>query len=404
MLHKPDNSQRNQRDWFNPLRGLDMRKVVMLLEQWRRGDTTEFQWTIDLVEQLDPIVRASKRNLIDGIVELDWDVKTVAANKLKPGQENLAMEQTEALRAEYETIDNLEDAIEHMAEAEFHGVSHCEIWRASDGGPVLHLECVPPWHFHKVTGTGPWLYDADAMLGRQTGVDLPAQDWLIREVKAPIGPIELVLYVKKSMSDTDWDGFLATYGNPFRYAILPEGISESEMNLWLARIEATISGSSGAFPHGTVIESMTSGAGQEQFSARLGYLNEQLAIACLGSSLTMLSKSGSGTLAGNAHADTLQGVIRSLARRISVGFRKRLDVDMLTRLFPNQPQLAYFSLCYEAEPDAESYLSQAKQVHNLGYSTDPAQIQERTSLRLIESPLSQAFGPRPPLGSETKPV
>lgn len=365
-----------------------MRKAVSLMEQWRRGDTTEFQWTVDLIEQLDPVLRAAKSNLIDGVIELDWDVR-MRPDKLLRGamEKDQAKRQADTLRTEYERIDNLDEAIEHIACATFRGVAHCEIWREKFMGPILHLECVPQWHFHKTTASGEWLYDEHATLGGQGGVPLPSYDWLIREVKSPIAPIALIGYVDKGLTKKDWSDYRAEYGVPPRWAILPTDTPPDLVEYWLGIMADAVSSSFGALPNGADVKiGSVAGGGVAPFREHLDYENEMITLAVLSSSLTMLSKSGTGTLGGNAHADSLQKIIRGLAKKVGIAFQRKIDKDILRRLHPGEPMLAWFSLNYETEASGEDYLKTAESANNLGFQVDPSQVEERTGLKLLDAP------------------
>ena len=402
MLHEIDNlnttarRQRDARDWHNPLRGMTIPRVVALLEAWRRGDTTELMWVFDLIEQLDPVYRAAKHSLSDGVLEFDWDIKTKPDKKMGPSEKAAATRQADTLRREYERIDNLEDALEHMISASFRGAAHCEMWREAKGGNILHLECVPQWHFHKETGSGPWLYDAEARMGSIAGVPLPQEDWLIRNVADPVGPIALICYVRKGLSQKDWDGYLESFGIPPAWAVLPPNLPPGEVDKWLTIMERAISGSRGVLPHGADIKTMSiTGQGTTPFQEHLDYQDQLVTLACLSSMLTMLTESGSGTLAGGAHADSVQTVVKGLAKKVSVTFQRKIDKDILARFHPGEPMLAWFQLSYESEPDAGEFLNSAEKVHRIGFTPDPDQITERTSVKILDSParpLSSAFG------------
>jgi len=98
--------------------------------------------------------------------------------------------------------------------------------------------------------------------------------------------------------------------------------------------------------------------------------------------LTMLAKSGSGTLAGNAHADTFNMLARSEARKISEICRRDIDSQILDRNFPGQPRLAYFELAANEETDIGDVIDHAEKLGRSGYQIEETDLSERTGYNL----------------------
>jgi hypothetical protein len=113
--------------------------------------------------------------------------------------------------------------------------------------------------------------------------------------------------------------------------------------------------------------------------------------------LTMLTQSGSGTLAGGAHTDTWKTLSRARGKRISELLQRSFDRPALSAEFPGKPVLAYFSLSVNEEQDVGDVVSHAVQIRAAfpNHHMDPDEFQEKTGYRLVDytpPPSPPAFG------------
>ena len=108
------------RDWYNPARSLTIQRAVALLDAYDRGQMADVQWTFRKMERSHPDLLALVKRRTGSILEMDWDIRTKAEGKrLKAEVNPLAEQQAAALREAYERIDNLYEAIGHLALATF---------------------------------------------------------------------------------------------------------------------------------------------------------------------------------------------------------------------------------------------------------------------------------------------
>lgn len=119
------------RDQYNPLRGLTIMRAVQLLEAGERGAYADLQWTYRFMEMQDATLGALIERRTSAIQKLDWSIKQ--RDKLPPGKEKVAAKQEAALRAAYEGIGNLSQALEKLAMASFRGFAHLEMVEDADG-------------------------------------------------------------------------------------------------------------------------------------------------------------------------------------------------------------------------------------------------------------------------------
>jgi len=344
------------RDGFNPLRGLTMMQAVALLEAGERGEYANLQWLFRAVERRNATLRAVKARRLSAVMGLDWSVEEIVIEKspvpnseisnLKFEIPTLASRQAAVLRAAYERIDNLRETVGHLALAEFRGYAHLEFHRGEDGG-VEHFEPIPQWLLFRQGLNGPWQYNAEARSGvaREDDPVLDLNDFLVREVEDPINEIAVISHLRQSLSQKDWDGFVETYGIPPLFIELPPNVPADKEALYQAQAEAVIGDSRGTMPNGATLHSVTPyGSGSTPFSEHIRYQDECIVLAGTGGKLTMLTQSGSGTLAGGAHENTFDEIAASEALEISEVFQKQFDARVLAEKFPGAPVRAYFKL------------------------------------------------------------
>jgi hypothetical protein len=118
---------------------------------------------------------------------------------------------------------------------------------------------------------------------------------------------------------------------------------------------------------------------------------QKITLTATGGLLTMLSQAGSGTLAGNAHAETFQQIARSDAVVLSGVLQRGIDVPLLTEFFPGQPVQAYFEFAPGASAESARVVEDAVRLARAGYRMDAAVLAEKTGY---------AFAPEAGTGSD----
>lgn len=379
------------REQLNPLRGLTLQRAVTLGESYFRGEMADLQWTYFWIEQTDADMLALLECRFGRLLEMDYHCKVEgeAAKKDKA----LADEQIAALAARFEKIDNLYEAIEHLGMASFRGFAHCEFHEA--GGEVVHLEVVDQWNAVRDGLHGEWKYNPEARTTTFRALPdshlMPAERFLFREVRRPIGRPALFKAVRSNLSDKDWDAFNEIYGIPSGVVIGPPNIPEGKETEYEEAAGKIAEGGSGYLPHGSTYTANTAARGEQPFKARLDHLSEKLVLAGTGGKLTMLTEAGSGTLAGGAHADVFEQIAKAEARRISECFNRQLVTTWLERDFPGQKQLAYFELAANEEADVSQIVDHVAKLAQAGYIVEPQQVQEKTGYSVTVKP-----APEPP--------
>jgi hypothetical protein len=88
-------------------------------------------------------------------------------------------------------------------------------------------------------------------------------------------------------------------------------------------------------------------AGKPPFRDHLDYLDRQIVLLGTGGLLTMLTESGSGTLAGSAHSEAFKQVAQADAVLVAESFKRDFDAPMLEIAFPGWPVEAGFEMTVE---------------------------------------------------------
>lgn len=401
----------NWRAQYNPLRGLTIAQLVAMLEAAERGNYARLQWLYRFVEKRNPTLRAVLQRRQAALTRLDWDIRSRDSNTTVQSPRTLAARQAAMLREAYEQIGNLREAITFLALSEFRGYAHLE--RHFDArGCTVRLEPVPQWFWARLGPDAPWQYNAQARPGLPMPGDpvLDSARFIYRESDSPVDEIAVIAHVRQSLSQKDWDGFVETYGLPPLFLELPPDIPAEREAEYQAQAEAIIGDARGTVPHGTQIHTVDSGArGQNPFAEHLRYQDEMIVLAATGGKLTVLTESGSGTLAGAAHQKAFNDLTESEAALISEIFQEQFDRPLLAKHFPGQPQLAYFELAATRSLDPGDVISQALILARAGYEIDPAELSEKTGYRLklrnyALLPIPKPAMPEPETETEPAPI
>lgn len=380
------------RDQFNPLRGITLARAIVLLETYRRGSFADLMWTYSYAEEADEDLFALVERRTSSIEELDWNIKVTPEKKRRANfDEKLAEEQAAALREAYDRIDNLYDAIGHLAMASFRGFAHLEkqSLRPESTGDVDHLEIVDQWNMVRDGYRGPWKYNPDARQADYKGLagdPLPMDRFIYREVNRHINRIGLIKLLRTALGMKDWVAFIEIYGIPSGIVIMPASIPPGKEAEYEEAARRIAEGGNGAMPAGSDYKPNDQPRGVNPFSPYLEYLTQKLVLVGTGGLLTMLTQSGSGTLAGSAHTETFQTIAKAEARKINGCFNRGFDAELLNENFAGKPHLAYFELAAQEETDTGQIVDEVLKLSQAGYQADATEVSEKTGYTLTIQP------------------
>lgn len=384
------------RDYYNPLRGLDITRVIRLLEDGERGRYHELQKLNRAAEKRHPTLKALKARRLGALKKLDWDIKV--PSELPAGiTEAQAERQRVFLRSAYEQIENLPQAIEFLALPSFRGYSHLEPRHRDDdpSEPITRFNPVPQWHWLRDSRTWAWRYDAEAQGREATAVEIDPAEFIIREVDDPLCEIALLCLVRRNLAKKDWTAFMEDYAIASVFAMLGENTPLDKVKEWLEVVKQVTSNSRGALPPGSKIEALELGnLDGVQFKNFIAAEDEDLVLAGTGGLLTMLTATtGMNSDQGDAHEKTFAAIALAEAREISAVLQAQFDKRLLAQEFPSQPAVAYFELAAQDEEDVSALADRVQKFFTAGLEADPDEVSEKAGLKLTRKVASPVPAP-----------
>lgn len=359
-----------------------------MLEAAERGIYSDLQWLYRFIEKRDATIRALVMRRRSALEKLDWNIK------VKPEEENAkAKAQQEALRDAYDMIDNLREAIDFLALAEFRGFSHVEKHFNADGD-VFHLEPVEQWYWARRMPRRRWLYNKRAQ-STDNGFEIDNRNFIIREVSYPINEVAVICYMRKSLSHKDWDAFVETYGLPPLFIEMPESAPIGLQVEYQQLAEKIIADMRGVLPFGAKIHTVAPDnyGTFSPFKEHIDYQDSQIVMAGTGGKLTMLNDpTGLGSGQSEVHAATFDEIAKAEAKQINECFQKQLDHFILNQLFPGEEHLAYFELEAEDDIDVNQLVQNVVSLNSAGYREDVEELAEKTGLKLTEQQMPGMMG------------
>ena len=372
-----DSKDHKWRDQYNPLRGLSLPKLVSLLESGERGAYADLQWFYHYMERSDAMIHAVIQRRRAALLACDWDIRVSADEDT---DKSLAAEQASFLREAYDRVENFRDAVSFLFSGFFRGYAHLEK-HISPSGMVTRLEPVEQWFWVRDGLFGSWEYNQDARSGVGRGVPVDFSNFLTFE-SVPLNRMLAVLYLRKNLSQKDWDSFLEVYGIPSIFLVGPPNTPETKEAEYHAVAQEIMSNGRGYLPHGSDVKFVNGGGNKPPFLEHIDYIDRQITLAATGGLLTMLAESGSGTLAGNAHSDTFLQIARGDAALLSGLFQEQFDTPLLREYFPDQRILAYFEFAPPAADEVSRVVKDAVELAKAGMKIDFRELSEKTGYKL----------------------
>jgi phage gp29-like protein len=388
-----DQKHQGWRDKYNPLRGLSLPKLVSLLEAGERGAYADLQWFYHYMERSDAMIHAVIQRRRAALLACDWDIrlcppeageariqKSESRIQKKTDDQILAEEQAAFLREAYDRVENFRDAVSFLFSGLFRGYAHLEK-HFTPSGLVTRLEPVEQWFWVRDGLFGAWEYNQNARSGAARGMMVDFENFLVFE-SVPLNRMLAVLYLRKNLSQKDWDSFLEVYGIPSIFLVGPPNTPETKEAEYHKVAQEIMSDGRGYLPYGSDVKFVNGGGNKPPFLEHIDYIDRQITLAATGGLLTMLAESGSGTLAGNAHSDTFLQIARGDAALLSGLFQEQFDTPLLREYFPDQPILAYFEFAPPAADEVSRVVKDAVELAKAGVRMDLRELEEKSGYKL----------------------
>ena len=397
-----------RRERYNPLRGLDMPRAVLMMERTLKGLWADFQWATagdQGVEATDPDLMTIIERTMAGVSDMDWEIRT-AAETARGYDPALAEEQAAFLEESFSGCANLDDAVEHLVSARFRGYAHL-LPRYGGGGWLLRsLEPLPQWHMARDGLVGGWAWNpaADMTPYADLPEKLAPEETVWLENRRPVNRIGLIKYVRAAVCEKDWDAFIDIYGIPGVFIIMPPNVPAGREDEYARAAASAAEAACGALPGGSDVKTLAEARGNQPFRERLDWLQKQLVLAGTGGMLTMLSEpTGIGGGASDAQSAVWQTIIRRVARTVERPLNRQYTRRALAALWPGRPALAEWGLRARQEKDASAAVQSIAALAAAGYRVDPEQVRSDTgydvsegkSANVADLPFRRGGAPRP---------
>lgn len=378
-MYRPTESWR---DWYNPLRGLTLARLLAMEDQADRGEFADLQWFWHHMGRVDIVIQAAKARRLSFIDGLDYQIKQVEG-----ADPVLAAEQQGLLKHAYNRIANFRDATKCLAGAIFDGYAHLEKIRGGLGGIITRLDHIPAWYWCRDGKTGRWKFNKKADSTGKNAEEVDATS-LVTLQADPINRALGRQFFAKQLCFADWDTALENGANQNVFFVAPPGQDTPDKMIEFAALaNAMISNGRGALQNGTDVKQVDLGQRSRlPYKDRIDYCDKQIVMACTGGLLTMLTESGSGTLAGGAHNDGLMDLAKSDAAMLSEAYQRQIDREIIRKFFPGRPLAAYFEFELPQRTDTAALLSAVSNLSWIGKTVESKWLEEKTGMKIIDMP------------------
>lgn len=379
----PDETRQPNVTLSDPLQNLKPEHIETYYRRHlNNGDMKIPTWCLHEAARVLPMLGDKMRFWRAAVSGLDWTINLADAET----ETALAEKQAAALRKAYDRL-NIREAVGHLALARFYGFSVLAVG-------ANRLEPLNWWNWRRDGLYGDWFYDPKLNLVRSDKLPAEArmnpETHILREVENNLLLEALRVYLRAQSVENWWDKNLEQESQRQVVVVTPEHVPSEGPDgaSFKTAAERIAKGGSGYMPFGTQIIYPPASRGLPFYEQRLAGLDAQLTKALTGSMLTMLTAPGSGTLAGNAHAETLQTVIVGEAAEISECFNRQFDEPLLKRaglLAEGERALAYFALVPRRQADPAQEVALTAQLSAAGYRRSVEQLAEATGYDLTEA-------------------
>lgn len=388
--------QRNELPWLTPQR------AVELYEAWRRGELADVQRVWEQLEETDDTLMTVLDKRQRALEDMPWAILTDAeaigddAERARKAE----LQQT-YLRTVFNAVENLEDALVHLGMADFRGVAALEI---TGNMQRMRWEVIEPWCLARPVRRGPWMYNAKADVTFSTLEEMEKERIIVREAR-PIDLACMFLIVDKMHAIHGWDAFLDVFGNPSIFLELPQATNEQMAKVYDALAKRIIGDGRGTVPSGSKFQTVETRQNNcDSFEKRAKWCADAIITVATGGLLTVKAESGSGTLAGNAHADSFENLVAGSAASISATINKQFTRRLLAEAFPNDPPLAYFSLAPEPADERMQTAQLLATLKTAGWQPTQEKVAELMQMEVEPVPAAPTTAPDESAQPHTQPL
>lgn len=380
-----------QRERQNELPWLTPQRAVELYEAWRRGELADVQRVWEQLEETDDTLMTVLDKRQRALADMPWAILTDAEAIGDDAERARKAELQQAyLQTVFNAVENLEEALVHLGMADFRGVAALEI---TGNMQRMRWEVIEPWCLARPVRRGPWMYNAKADVTFSTLEEMEKERIIVREAR-PIDLACMFLIVDKMHAVHGWDAFLDVYGNPSIFLERPPATGEQMAKVYDALAKRIIGDGRGTVPAGSKFHTVETRQNNcDSFEKRARWCADAIITVATGGLLTVTAESGSGTLAGSAHADSFENLVAGSAASISATINRQFTRRLLAAAFPDDPPLAYFSLAPEPADERMQLAQLLATLKTAGWQTTQEKASELMQMDVEPVPAAPSSAP-----------
>lgn len=363
----------------NPLRGLSIREAMNIMDSARSGETQWLHWLFQEIESQNPILLTCVERRAAALAGFAWTIK-----ERYSADRNLAEEQKDAANEFFSDIENLTEAVEHLALAFFRGFSHVQpIWESD--GRVKEINLPDSWKFaHR---EGKWFFTDGTMGGEAIDCEDARLCTIIRRRSVDVPA--LAVHIRSAIGERDWGRFLERYALPKPQITMPPNVTEGDKATFVQAAQAAENGQSTVWPNGTLISDFAGGArGIDPFNAFIEHQQKLIVLLATGGTLTSLAQADTGSLAGGAQMDVWREIVARDATIIAQAINRDVLRQFLELKFPGKPYCVDFAFDTERKLSAKEIFETAIAARNAGYIIDKVELESQTGYTLKKEEVS----------------
>ena len=397
-LHKDSLGLMNET--INPLWNIDERKAQMIYDWARSGNFAQVQYLYNEIEDKDPTLGVCVTRRTSAVAELDWRVVRSDQRLNRNVDKKLIEEQIDCVETAIAKIDNMPDALEHLALSAFRGFSAiAPVHEIS--GDLKHFDLLDGWNLCFDRKGQSWLWNPSAtsfylptaytlasandQKMYNTLTRIPREDICVVTRKREIDWPAMQIFLRLAIGERDWGRFLETYGLPPVIITMPEFTSKEDQEAYVKAAESVFEGRSGVVPYGSNISFASESRGTNPFTEFIEHQQKLIVMMATGGTLATLSEAtGIGGGASNIQQDEWKRIIRADKRIISNAVNKQICEPILRKVFPGKPILAEFQLDDTPKPTPKEMLELAQAASSAGFEMDAEELSQAIGYKLTK--------------------
>lgn len=397
-LHKDSLGLMNET--INPLWNIDERKAQMIYDWARSGNFAQVQYLYNEIEDKDPTLGVCVTRRTSAVAELDWRVVRSDQRLNRNADKKLIEEQIDCVETAIAKIDNMPEALEHLALSAFRGFSAiAPVHEIS--GDIKHLDLLDGWNLCFDRKGQSWLWNPSAtsfylptaytlasandQKMYNTLTRIPREDICVVTRKREIDWPAMQIFLRLAIGERDWGRFLETYGLPPVIITMPEFTSKEDQEAYVKAAESVFEGRSGVVPYGSNISFASESRGTNPFTEFIEHQQKLIVMMATGGTLATLSEAtGIGGGASDIQQDEWKRIIRADKRIISNALNKQICEPILRKLFPGKPILAEFQLDDTPKPTPKEMLELAQAASSAGFEMDAEELSQAIGYKLTK--------------------